>query len=392
MAFPVVAAVSPRSVLFTTPDGKTHRVPEAHPRFQAVVALARMADLARRNGDEAAATAVMRLLPRLAGVAAAMPARAETQCHGPVEADEGGVVRVDGEPVDGPVAERILWALREGLDATPLMAFLANLLENPSKRPVEDLFDFVDGRGLAITEDGHLLGYERVRADYRDTRSGATDNTPGRVVQVRRNRVEEDPSRPCAVGLRFGPYPHYDAIMGIGEDRIVAVKVNPRDVVAVPTIGLDGVRCCRYEVLFDCTPAAAQTAAAADVAARHREGADPAAPATEPQSAPAPEPLVLTPDMMVPAAASPAAPAGKAAVDVLKAAAAALASGPDRPEEAVRKESFVFGPDRPAAATGGAPEPTSETAAAPATAASPQPRKRRPWPLRDSTPAGMVGA
>jgi hypothetical protein len=395
MAFPIVATVSPRQVLFTTADGRTHTIPGAHPRFTALAALVRLADVARREGDQAAAAALTGMLPRLAGVAA-MPPRAEVQTHGPVQVRDGGV-RVDDEPMIGPLAERVLWSLREGLDIRPLTAFLANLIENPSKRPVEDLFDFVDSRGLAITEDGHLIGYERVRADFRDTRGGATDNSPGRLVEVRRNRVEEDPSRPCAVSLRFGPFPHYEITSGLGEDRIVAVKVNPRDVVAVPTVGLDGVRCCRYEVLFECVAGQGGTARhgpapredeAAAAPAPAVAAAVPAGVAAAEPPAPELEPLALTADMMIPStsSAAPVGAVGVASVAALKEAAANIA-GSGLAEEAVRGDGFVFGPDR---ARSGAAEDRPAPLSEPAEAVM-RMRRRLPWPLTDA-PAGVMGA
>jgi hypothetical protein len=124
---------------------------------------------------------------------------------------------------------------------------MENLLENPSKRSVDELYGFLEKNNLPITPDGHFLAYKKVRNDYKDVYSGTMDNSPGQVVTMPRNKVDDDKDRTCSVGLHFcseGYLNHF------GGERVVIVKVNPRDVVSIPSdYNNTKGRACQYEVI-----------------------------------------------------------------------------------------------------------------------------------------------
>ena len=147
---------------------------------------------------------------------------------------DGGAVTFKGTPIDNTLTARMLRQLREGFDLKPMARFLENLMQNPSYRAVHDLYSFLEYGKMPITEDGCFLAYKKVRADYRDIRTGTIDNSVGQVVSMPRNRVNEDPEQTCSFGLHvcsFDYLPHYASA---ADDRVMITKVNPRDVVAIP--------------------------------------------------------------------------------------------------------------------------------------------------------------
>ena len=157
-----------------------------------------------------------------------------------------GVVYYEGEAVNSRLASRILRLLEEGFSVAPFLRFLDNLMENPSRQSVEELYDFLANTGLPITEDGHFLAYKGLRENFTDCHSGKFDNHPGNVCEIRRNKVDDDRNRTCSYGLHVGAF---DYASTFGAETVL-VKVNPRDVVSVPLdCGAQKCRTCKYEVL-----------------------------------------------------------------------------------------------------------------------------------------------
>ena len=65
---------------------------------------------------------------------------------GNVEVNEYGEVSFMGEPVHNTVATRITDFFNQGLPFEPLVNFLENLMANPSRRAVEELYPFLERR------------------------------------------------------------------------------------------------------------------------------------------------------------------------------------------------------------------------------------------------------
>jgi hypothetical protein len=122
-------------------------------------------------------------------------------------------------------------------------------MDNPSKRSVDQLYGFLEKNSLPITEDGHFLAYKRVRKDYKDIHSGTFDNSIGQVVEMDRNAVDDNPESHCSVGLHFCSE-SYLGHFGSYDDPVMILKINPADVVSIPT-DYDGAkgRCMRYKVV-----------------------------------------------------------------------------------------------------------------------------------------------
>lgn len=160
---------------------------------------------------------------------------------------DGTTLLYDGRPLHGALVNRIIGVVQAAGDASPLLLFLENLMENPSKRATDELYDFMDACSLPITDDGHFLAYKKVRADYKDCHSGTMDNSVGQVLTMPRNAVDEDKNRTCSAGLHFCSKSY---LSSFGGARVVVVKINPRDVVAIPSDYNNAKgRTCRYEVI-----------------------------------------------------------------------------------------------------------------------------------------------
>lgn len=177
-----------------------------------------------------------------------------------IEKYSQGKIRIENEEVfygdlkiDNGLTQRIISAMSEGKEFKFLVNFFDNLMLNPSRRAVNELFGFLEHNDIELTEDGQFLAWKRVNADYTDMYTGKISNKPGTVVEVARNMVDEDPNRTCSAGLHIAAksyLPHY----GGGRGVIIQCKIHPRDVVAVPTDYNNAkMRTCRYEVLKDVT-------------------------------------------------------------------------------------------------------------------------------------------
>jgi hypothetical protein len=100
---------------------------------------------------------------------------------------------------------------------------------------------------LPITPDGSFLAYKKIRQDYTDCHTGKMNNSVGQVVEMERNKVDDDQNQTCSTGLHFCSR---DYLNHFGGERIVIVKINPRDVVSIPNDYNDSKgRACRYEVV-----------------------------------------------------------------------------------------------------------------------------------------------
>ena len=155
--------------------------------------------------------------------------------------------------VKGSIVQRIIAMMREGFDAQPMIKFLENLMSNPSKRAVDELYGFLEATALPITEDGCFLAYKKVRDDYRDFYTGKMDNSVGTILEMPRNQVDEDKDTTCSYGLHFcslSYLPHYHG----GHGRVMIVKINPADVVAIPSDYNNAKgRAARYEIIGEHT-------------------------------------------------------------------------------------------------------------------------------------------
>ena len=164
-----------------------------------------------------------------------------------------GSPRWEGVPMPDLFADRIVELVKGGHEFEPMLNFMYNLSENPSDHSIVELIDFLGNKNLPITKDGCFLGYKAVRPDYKDLYSGTIDNSIGCSPSVERSEVNDNRDKHCAAGLHVGGLDYVQSY-GPGshgrEYKIVIVKVNPKNVVTVPTdANFQKLRACEYEVV-----------------------------------------------------------------------------------------------------------------------------------------------
>ena len=164
---------------------------------------------------------------------------------------ENGVVKFDGDEVHGSISKRILEFMKNGLPFEPLVQFLHNVMENPSMQSQRELYDFLEHENLPITEDGYFLAYKAVRSDFKDKYRGVFDNSVGQVCEMVRAKVDDNREVGCSQGLHAGALSYVASYGSVDSgDKIVIVKINPKDVVSVPKdCDCQKLRTCRYEVV-----------------------------------------------------------------------------------------------------------------------------------------------
>lgn len=166
---------------------------------------------------------------------------------------EDRVLSYNGEELNTGLTRKIIEFIRDGDErlATPLLNFLDKVMLNPSRRAVQGLYDWVAASEMPIHEDGDILAWKIVQGDYFDYYSKMLDHSPGNVVEKPRNQCDEDADVTCSYGIHFCSFkylPQY--YQGDESRRIMLVKIDPADVVAIPReYDTAKGRCCKLTVV-----------------------------------------------------------------------------------------------------------------------------------------------
>jgi hypothetical protein len=156
------------------------------------------------------------------------------------------------QQIQGYLIDKLLAMLGDGVDITPWAHLLDNLMRNPEPRARERLPLFLTENGLPITRDGYFLAWRLVKVDYWDIYTGSTfKNEPGAVLEMDRSRCNPDPDQTCSDGIHVAAFSYLGSYgFDYSGRRCMLVKVNPADVVAVPTDYNNAkLRTCKIEVL-----------------------------------------------------------------------------------------------------------------------------------------------
>jgi hypothetical protein len=178
--------------------------------------------------------------------------RVELFSHGNFVVQDGRIL-VNGVEAPEVLSQKIIKFSNEGLPYQPLVKFAERLQLNPSFRAVQELFTFLEKNDHPITESGNFIAYKRVRGTFMDIHSNTMDNSPGTLVQMPRNQVNEDSNQTCSYGLHVAnwDYAHnHFASSDSATDVMLEVEVDPADVVAIPVDYNNAkMRVCKYKVL-----------------------------------------------------------------------------------------------------------------------------------------------
>jgi len=163
-----------------------------------------------------------------------------------------GEVLYDEETFHNALADRLIDMYAEGFPIDPMLAFIENLMENPSKTSVDEFYLFMENNSLPITPDGYFLAYKKVHEDYTDIYTSKISNQVGQKPTMRRNKVDDKRHNTCSEGFHFCSLeylPHFGSSQR-NTDKVMILKINPRDVVSIPSDYNNAKgRCCVYEVI-----------------------------------------------------------------------------------------------------------------------------------------------
>lgn len=151
-----------------------------------------------------------------------------------------------GEELPKSLADKVRAIHEEGLPLSLFEKFWQNLQLNPSSSSVRELYEFLSYKELPLTEDGCFLAYKGLDSNFwsisgnKETKvisgqtnaSGKIFNGVGEKIEVRRWDVDDNRANHCSFGLHAGSL---DYARGFSQGAVVVVKINPKDVVSVPT-------------------------------------------------------------------------------------------------------------------------------------------------------------
>jgi len=171
----------------------------------------------------------------------------------------GRKLRIEGEQffynderIYHAAINQIIYYAKNGLPFARLVLWLENLLENPSYKVTETAWEFFKNGDFAITETGNFLAFKGVQQNWRDWHTGKFDNSIGKVVEERRNTVDDNPKHTCSKGLHAGTLAYAKGYVRGG--RLIVVEINPKDIVSVPEERDAGkIRVCKYKVIAEYT-------------------------------------------------------------------------------------------------------------------------------------------
>lgn len=152
---------------------------------------------------------------------------------------EDNLMSVAGAVIDltttgNPIFQFIELLRKKGVVDTEIeriKPFLQNMFENPFINAVTEIYDYCKAMDFEITDDGCFLAYKNVRSDLGSIYdNGKTKHVIGEYTEEK--MYDTDREHHCSAGLHFcskGYLQHYP-----GQTTII-VKVNPKDVVSIPT-------------------------------------------------------------------------------------------------------------------------------------------------------------
>jgi hypothetical protein len=151
----------------------------------------------------------------------------------------------DGVEIPNNINSRIIEMATKGEDPTSLFKFWERLQKNPSMRSVQQLWPFLEHKGIPITKDGTFLAYKGVKNNFKDAHSGTIDNKPGVTNKMPRNQISDDPNHACHEGFHVGALRYAKSF----SERVVVCEVDPENVVCVPyDSSQEKMRVCEYKV------------------------------------------------------------------------------------------------------------------------------------------------
>ena len=252
--FSMAGSTPDRTLSLIYVSGDTATVPESHPRFEELL------NLVLSGAEDEEVSDLVDVMLAVTKRVAQLSERVSIK---------GRTVLFDGDPIHGELSE-VLYELFEAGNPEsmrPVVNFLEKASTNPSGKSVDELYRWITKGDLIIHEDGDFLAYKGCRVGVDGVRTsihesgtafvngeeitGYIPNPDGAVITMPRSDVDDNTHEACSTGLHAGTHAYAQKFLSwhSGPQEMLLVKINPRDVVSVPTDDLDQkLRTCRYVV------------------------------------------------------------------------------------------------------------------------------------------------
>lgn len=231
-------------------------IPSSHPNYRRIQEQLEIADSGKvREADQ---KSVVEEIENLADMSKDV-GRKFSKLTDRVSVDDGNVF-FDGDLADESISHHIIRFLEEGNeDFEPLAFFMEKIASNPSEHSREQLFTWLRANHFSLAVNGDILAYKGVNSEWKSGWKGHAivngeeikhdyiPNKPGSLVEMPRSEVVHDPSNGCGIGLHGASYNYAKGFGNSGH--VVELRINPRDIVSVPSSEAQKFRCCRYRVV-----------------------------------------------------------------------------------------------------------------------------------------------
>lgn len=202
------------------------------------------------------------------------PARAMATFYSQVDPSvelviRGNSVELGGNRLSVALEDRLISMYTNRLPLQPIVNFLTRVENNPSATARAELYLFLEGNSLPLTQDGHFMAYKSVLVwdgentvddsdrpfvlgDYQSIATSRKNGRPtrvrvGDVIEMPRNEVDDDRNNTCSYGYHFASLDY--AQNWHSWDALVLMKIDPADVVSIPSDHHNQKgRTCRYTV------------------------------------------------------------------------------------------------------------------------------------------------
>lgn len=181
----------------------------------------------------------------------------------------GGLVVADNGvfykdmPLGGVDVERIMAFMRQGLPYRPIANYMVRKMGNPSRRAINEMYNFLEHRQMPLTAEGKIIGYKGVQKDFFSVSSG---NEPlvsgkrnetgqiffgiGETIEMVRSYVNDDFRQGCSNGIHVGSLSYARDWAQTHNGIIILIEFDPADVVSVPSdCDCSKCRICKCKVI-----------------------------------------------------------------------------------------------------------------------------------------------
>jgi len=184
-----------------------------------------------------------------------MASEIANQSHGHILVKKEGIY-YKNRLIESALSRKVVELMAHKQPVAIYLKFMENLYMNPSVDAQNELFEWLlnfNGGKFVPTDDGCFMAYKVVNSDYTDCHTGKVLNKPGCRPLMARTEVDPDRHNECSRGYHFCSLSYVGVFSGWTrsvERPVMAVKINPADVVAIPEgYGYSKGRTWTYEVI-----------------------------------------------------------------------------------------------------------------------------------------------